>query len=511
MTLLAPSDLAAFAAAAVPLSLWIGAATIRAATPLADATRAAGVALAAAGVMVFLALRGPSSTSLPVRVDAVSLVLLPLVSALGLAVTRFSRSYLRGDPRQRPYARALLGALGAACGVALARDLVALALGWTALSLALHALLLHFEDRVAARVAAHKKFLLSRASDLLLWSAIALVYGALGTTDLDALARAAATPSAPLRLAAVLFAAAATVRCAQLPFHGWLTQVMEAPTPVSALLHAGVVNVGGVLLLRVAPLINHAPEARAWLLVVGLSTAVLAALVSTTRVSVKVALAWSTCAQMGIMLAQCGLGAWQLALLHLAAHSLYKADAFLRTGSAVRRWRLLAQRTPDAPALHPALALVPGLLAAALAVGALHAAGMLHADHAPTLIPQSLLVALALASAQPRRLAPTPAGVGTAGLFLGWHLVADRVGASLPAAPDTAGWWLVVAAFTAVFVVDAVTRRNPEGALARALHPALFAGLYLDERLTRLTFRLWPPRLPPVERPLRTLTQSLES
>ena len=95
---------------------------------------------------------------------------------------------------------------------------------------------------------------------------------------------------------------------AQLPFHGWLYPGDGAPTPVSAPLHAGIVNLGGFVLLRFAPLVSEVPAAQTPLVVVGAATAVLAALVMTTRISIKVMLAWSTCAQMGFMLMQCGLG-----------------------------------------------------------------------------------------------------------------------------------------------------------------------------------------------------------
>ncbi len=121
---------------------------------------------------------------------------------------------------------------------------------------------------------------------------------------------------------------------------------MEAPTPVSALLHAGVVNMGGFVLLRVAELIGLVPSQ--WLLViVGSLTAVLAGMVMLTRISIKVRLAWSTCAQMGFMLMEIGLGLYELALLHLVAHSLYKAYAFLSSGEAVERARLHDFQAPQ--------------------------------------------------------------------------------------------------------------------------------------------------------------------
>ena len=106
----------------------------------------------------------------------------------------------------------------------------------------------------------------------------------------------------------MLFVLAAVLKTALLPLHGWLIQVMEAPTPVSALLHAGVVNIGGFILIRLAELISLAPVAQVVLVVAGSLSAVLAGLVMLSRVSIKVRLAWSTCAQMGFMLAQCGLG-----------------------------------------------------------------------------------------------------------------------------------------------------------------------------------------------------------
>ncbi len=151
----------------------------------------------------------------------------------------------------------------------------------------------------------------------------------------------------------MLLAFAAILKTAQLPLHGWLIQVMEAPTPVSALLHAGVVNMGGFVLLRVAELIGLVPSAQWLLVIVGSLTAVLAGMVMLTRISIKVRLAWSTCAQMGFMLMEIGLGLYELALLHLVAHSLYKAYAFLSSGEAVERARLHDFQAPQVSMVKP--------------------------------------------------------------------------------------------------------------------------------------------------------------
>jgi len=165
----------------------------------------------------------------------------------------------------------------------------------------------------------------------------------------------------PLQASALALVLAVVLRTALLPVHGWIVQVMEAPTPVSALLHAGVVNLGGFALIRFAPMLEHATTARVVLVVFGLATAVLAGLVMLTRVSIKVRLAWSTVAQMGFMVLECGLGLYTLAALHLIGHSLYKAHAFLSASTVVRETRIGLMHPAWAPTLLGVL-LAPALL-----------------------------------------------------------------------------------------------------------------------------------------------------
>jgi hypothetical protein len=121
---------------------------------------------------------------------------------------------------------------------------------------------------------------------------------------------------------------------------------------VSALLHAGVVNLGGFVLIRFAPWLEASPAARGLLVVAGLGSALLAAFAMLTRISIKVRLAWSTVAQMGFMVLECGLGLYPMAALHLIGHSLYKAHHFLAASSVVSdtRERMLATPGPVARA-----------------------------------------------------------------------------------------------------------------------------------------------------------------
>ena len=294
---------------------------------------------------------------LSLRSDALGALMLVLVSFIGWVIVGYSQPYLHGEHGQARYIRGLMLTLAAVTLQVMTNNLMVLALAWISTSLALHGLLTFFNTRPQALVAAHKKFIASRVADVCLIAAIVLIGQQLGTLEIDqAIAAAKSLPELTVQLqtAALLFAASALLKCAQLPVHGWLIQVMEAPTPVSALLHAGVVNLGGFLLIRLGGLVGDVPAAQAFLVVVGSTTAVVAALVMMTRISIKVSLAWSTCAQMGFMMMQCGLGLYDLALLHLLAHSLYKAHAFLGAGGAVEQNKLQQMTPPPAATVgHP--------------------------------------------------------------------------------------------------------------------------------------------------------------
>ncbi|MFT0532639.1 NADH-quinone oxidoreductase subunit L [Castellaniella hirudinis] len=261
-----------------------------------------------------------------------------LVQFLGAAIGLYSARHLRGEPRQRVYIAALAAVLAAVHMLLLANHWLVLIAAWAAIGQAMHALLCFYPDRPFAVLAAHKKKIADRAADGLLLLAAGLAWSAAGSGTLtDLWLHIATAPAAPaLAGSGVCLALAVIARTALMPVHGWLVQVMEAPTPVSALLHAGVVNLGGYVLVLFAPLLGVSPAA-CWLLVgFGLVSAVVAGLVLLTRVSQKVHLAWSTIAQMGFMLLECGLGLYLFAALHLLGHSLYKAHHFLNASSRVR-------------------------------------------------------------------------------------------------------------------------------------------------------------------------------
>jgi NAD(P)H-quinone oxidoreductase subunit 5 len=310
---------------------------------LSEAAALGALALAAAGVAQFL-VAGPARLALfdgaalmALRADAVSATLALLVTFIGWIVMRYSRRYLDGEAREGLFHALMLATLSAVLVFVQAGSLAVLVLATALVGLGLARLLLFYRERPEARRAATKFALVWHGGDLALLAAAVLLFTSLGTADLEELAVAAAD-GLPFgaSLAVALLVMAAALKTAAFPLHGWLTEVMEAPTPVSALLHAGIINSGGVLLIAMAGVIQQSPGAMAALVMLGGFTALFGAAVMLTQSAVKTALAWSTVSQMGFLLLQCGLGLWPLALLHIVAHSLYKAHAFLSSGGAVR-------------------------------------------------------------------------------------------------------------------------------------------------------------------------------
>jgi NAD(P)H-quinone oxidoreductase subunit 5 len=469
----------------------------------AIARRASAFALGAAAASLLALIAGQAGSAYGIRVDIVGGVVALLVAFIAWVIVRYSQPYLAADARAAYYARWLMVTIAAVMTIVCSNHLLVLPLAWIVTSLALHKLLTFFNDRPAAVIAAHKKFVVARAADLCMLAAVALLAAAFGTLQIDRLlADAAAQPEVPAtaQAAMVLIALAALLKCAQLPFHGWLIQVMEAPTPVSALLHAGVVNLGGFVLIRLAPLLAEVPAAQVLLVAGGAFTAVVAALVMTTRISIKVMLAWSTCAQMGFMLMQVGLGLPEMALLHLVAHSLYKAHAFLNAGSTVQQ----ASVRKLGPATGPASATVQigGALVGLVMTGVAAVLWGVDPQAEPAVWVLGSIVALALTpmaqvAGGARGLAGTLAGAAAAFaiacVYFALHALVS--GAVYPGlAPAAAPLWIGVAmAFVLLFALQCIVTSQPHGRIAVALYPWFYGGLFLDERFSRLLFRRWPP------------------
>ncbi len=446
-------------------------------------------------------LLGADGLGVSVRLDGLSVTIFAMVSLLGLAIGRYSRTYLDGDPRHGVFLGRLALTAAAVEVLVVANNLALFLAAWVATSLCLHGLLVFYRDRPRAHVAAKKKFVVARLGDLFLAAAFLLIYREAGTGDLGALARWASTADAglALELATAFIAATAVLKSAQFPTHGWLVEVVETPTPVSALLHAGILNAGPFLVLRFAPVMELGHVAPVLLVVVGGFTAIFASVVLRTQTTVKVALGYSSAAHMGFMLLVCGLGVYPAAVLHLVAHSFYKAHAFLSSGSVVDAARAQRVRLPPRAWSFPRAAL--GLAAAlALYVGVAFAFGMNPWEHASLLALGAILTLglfQLLAAGFDARISPASmaavAGLATcvAGAFFGLEELA-RLGLldALPPlgtpAPATLGVALVFIAAFAFVVIVQVTGLGAGSELGRRLQVHLRNGLYANALFDRL-------------------------
>ncbi|SDW29901.1 proton-conducting transporter transmembrane domain-containing protein [Roseicitreum antarcticum] len=474
---------------------------------LAEGAALTAFALALAGLMQFL-FAGPAQLTLAqgplaliLRADAVSATMALLVGFIGWIVMRYARSYLDGSAREGTFHGQMLATLAAVLVLVQAGSLLVLILAFVAVGTGVRHLLLFYPDRPAARRAATKFAWVWHAGDAALILAAALLLLAFGTGDLAQIT-AAAGAGLPIaaHIAVALVVLAAALKTATFPLHGWLTEVMEAPTPVSALLHAGIINAGGVLLITLSPLMQASPGAMAALVMVGGLTALFGAVVMLTQSAVKTALAWSTVSQMGFMLLQCGLGLWPLALLHIVAHSMYKAHAFLSSGGAITAVGDLRRPGPIAV---PDVAAVARAFALALALYGVVALGFTLIAGSKT--PQALalggilifgvayLVAQGLADAAPVALMRRVglASIGAALAYFGFQQIAGVLWADLPAAP-TAGpleWALIVLtvlSFGLVAVAQALFPLWAHHPAMTGLRVHLANGLYLNAALDRL-------------------------
>ena len=457
--------------------------------------------------------------------DALTAVLFVLVAFVGAIVVRYSRNYLDGDPDQGRFVKWLCLTLAAVLLLIVSGNLLQFALAWIATSAGLHQLLLFYPNRQAAVLAARKKFLASRLGDACLIGAMLLIHRSFGSLDYamvfagaEALRGTGAVPGA-IHGIAVLLVVAALLKSAQFPLHGWLTEVMETPTPVSALLHAGIINAGGFLVLRFADVIVLSTPSLDALVIVGGLTAIFGSVVMLTQTSVKVSLAYSTIAQMGFMMLQCGLGAFSAALLHIVAHSLYKAHAFLASGSVVDLARASWTPSPGGRP-HPARVamVVAALFAVLLVVSTLFGATLWQK---PGVFALGAIVLLGLGHLIVNAIDERPSGyvvgrsLALAGIvavaYFGLQFAAERLlaGALPPVQPLRGPFELLVVlavllVFGTVTVLQNLLPLKADRAWSQALYVHLANGLYVNTLANRLVLRFWPS--PPRARNEATLS-----
>ena len=282
-------------------------------------------------------------------IDRLSAVMMVLISGVGTVIYAYSIDYMYQDPHEPRYLTLIGLAMFVLLCMVSSANLMMLFLFWQLLSFLLY-LLAHNHTHAGTLEGAFKTFTLLRVGDVMFLAGIVLAYALYGTLEFPELFAKAAESSATLSPLPGLDLSGATAvtlllfiggmsKSAQFPLHIWLPHYLYAPTPATALLHAGIINAGGFLINRLAPLFGLSSTTLHVAFVVGTLTAVVGATMMLAQNDIKKTLGFSTVGQMGYMIMECGLGAFSLAVFHLIAHGLFKATMFLNSGNVIHKAR----------------------------------------------------------------------------------------------------------------------------------------------------------------------------
>ena len=273
-------------------------------------------------------------------VDPVTIAMLGLVTFVALMVQIYSLGYMKGDPRINWYfaVHALFAA--SMLTIILADSFLLLYVAWELVGVCSYLLIGFWHERPAAREAAKKAFIVTRIGDVGLLIGILLLWREVGTfsmTDAFEAVHAGTMSEGVTIAAALLLFLGAMGKSAQIPFHVWLPDAMEGPTPVSALIHAATMVVAGVFLVaRAFPLFEaYSGVPLMVVAIVGLVTALVTSTIALVATDIKRILAYSTISHLGLMMLALGAGGYTAAIFHLLAHGFAKALLFLGSGSVI--------------------------------------------------------------------------------------------------------------------------------------------------------------------------------
>lgn len=274
--------------------------------------------------------------------NELSSILVPYVAILGLVVRKYATKYMWDEAGYRRFFILLNFIFSSIYLLVMSNNLIVLALAWQLLSISLYLLVSFNVGSNTAVKHAKWTMIIHKSADLVFMFAVILTYQAFGNFDLAVLSERwlemshSPVDNPMIFVVGLLYLLAAMMKSAIMPFHIWLPYTSEAPTPVSAVMHAGVVNVGGILLNKMAYLLLLTPAVLNIAFVIGLFTAIFATLIMLAVSDIKRSLGYSTVGQMGYMIMEIGLGAFSLAIYHLIVHGIFKATLFLESGGLIK-------------------------------------------------------------------------------------------------------------------------------------------------------------------------------
>lgn len=294
-------------------------------------------------------------------IDNLTLLIIGLVSFVGLCIASFSIKYLKGDSQQKEFFKNFIGLISSLFIMISSDNVVIFLISWGVSNSFLVRLMIHKNEWSASRASANLAFKNFLLGFLFLGLGFVGLFYATGHTSIQLMLKTTISPI-PLFMSTLFIFLAAMTQSALWPFHKWLISSLNSPTPVSALMHAGLINGGGFLLIRFAPLFFKQPVMLHIIFIIGIITTLLGTLWKLMQHDIKRMLACSTMGQMGFMMAQCGLGLFGAALAHLICHGLFKAYLFLNSDSVAQQ-EYLDQNYP--PSLKNfSYALMNGILSA---------------------------------------------------------------------------------------------------------------------------------------------------
>jgi NADH-quinone oxidoreductase subunit L len=271
-----------------------------------------------------------------VKVDGLSVLLSAFVSILSFVIVVYAAGNMKHEKGQARFYSLVLVFIGAMLGLVMAGNLIQLYLFWEIVGICSALLIAFWTDKESARKAGLKAFVVTRFGDIALLLAVIMLFTTLGTTNIDTINSSVGAAGVNWVLIGALILIGAMGKSAQVPFHVWLPDAMEGPTPVSALIHAAtMVNAGVYLVVRMYPIYSSYQVLSNSVLVVGLTSMVVGAACACAADDLKRVLAYSTISQLGLMFTAIGLGTSSGAIYQLISQGLFKALAFMAAGSVI--------------------------------------------------------------------------------------------------------------------------------------------------------------------------------
>jgi len=269
-------------------------------------------------------------------VDGLAITVALMVASVALLVQIYSTAYMRDEPRYGTYAAFISLFTAAMLAVVVAGDLLLLVIGWEVMGLCSYVLIGQNWQEPAARAAAVKAFLVTKAGDVGFIIGIIVLIATTGSLLLTDAVAAAAGDATTASVVTLLLLMGVVGKSAQFPLHAWLPDAMAGPSPVSALIHAATMVAAGIYVVaRTYPMWEAAPVTLSVMAVIACLTMVGAALAALTQADLKRVLAWSTVSQLAYMLAALAVGSEQAAIFHLVSHAFFKALLFLAAGAVI--------------------------------------------------------------------------------------------------------------------------------------------------------------------------------